>query len=176
MLLYTQSPVSLATTSSAPSTSYSYMCPHTPTYVSSYSYICVLLLVHMCSNTPTNMCPHTAICVSSYWHMCVLLMLYMCPHTATYAVACLSRHLLLRTQHFPVHLPAPGRLPLDGNGLVFHGGHGGRRVQFTGFTTCFTSTKIACFTSTKVQKMTRWSVVFYGWLGGSMSVFVLFSV
>jgi hypothetical protein len=67
-------------------------------YVSSYCYICVLIL--LCA------CPHTAIYVSSYCHMCVLrlqyvssysvillyvpsycyirvlLLLYMCPHTA----------------------------------------------------------------------------------------------
>ncbi len=41
------------------------MCPHTAINVSSYYYICVLILLHMC--------PHTTICVSSYY--------YMCPHT-----------------------------------------------------------------------------------------------
>ena len=66
-----------------------YMCPHTAMYVSSYDFLCVLILV-MCPHTTIQMssqsdelvllyiCPHTAICVlillcvSSY---------YMCPHT-----------------------------------------------------------------------------------------------
>ncbi len=54
-----------------------YMCPHTPIYVSSYHpavpvssycYICVLILL----------------CVSSYCFICALIFLYMCPHTAIY--------------------------------------------------------------------------------------------
>jgi hypothetical protein len=71
------------------------MCPHTPIYVSSYSYICVLILLYMCPHTPIYvssysyicvlillyMCPHTAIYVSSYCYICVLILLYMCPHT-----------------------------------------------------------------------------------------------
>ena len=60
--------------------SYSYMsvlillrtCPHTPTYVSSYSYVRVLVLLHAR--------PHTAIYVSSYSYARVLILLYMCPH------------------------------------------------------------------------------------------------
>ncbi len=28
------------------------------------------------------MCPHTSICVSSYYYICVLMLLYMCPHTS----------------------------------------------------------------------------------------------
>jgi hypothetical protein len=52
-----------------------------PVYVcvlilSSYYYICVLILLYMC--------PHTAIYVSSYYYICVLILLYMCPHTAIY--------------------------------------------------------------------------------------------
>jgi hypothetical protein len=70
------------------------------TYVSSYCYICVLILLYMC--------PHTAIYVSSYCYICVLILrsrvayvaratyvlhmsyicvlilIYMCPHTAIY--------------------------------------------------------------------------------------------
>ncbi len=58
-------------------------------YVSSYCYICVLILLYMC--------PHTAMCVlillyvssycyivSSYYYVCVLILLYICPHTAIY--------------------------------------------------------------------------------------------
>ena len=54
------------------------MCPHTTTYVSSYYYICVLILL---------LCPHTTICVLILLYMfphttiCVLILLYMCPHT-----------------------------------------------------------------------------------------------
>ena len=49
------------------------MCPHATTYVSSYCYIYVLILLCMC--------PHTAIYVSSYCCICVLILLYVCPHT-----------------------------------------------------------------------------------------------
>jgi hypothetical protein len=52
------------------------MCPHTAIYVSSYCFICVVILLYMC--------PHTAIHMSSYCYKCVLILLYMCPHTATY--------------------------------------------------------------------------------------------
>ncbi len=44
------------------------VCPHTAMYVSSYCFMCVIMLICMC--------PHAAICVSS---SC-----YMCPHTAIY--------------------------------------------------------------------------------------------
>jgi hypothetical protein len=53
-----------------------YMCPHTAIYVSSYCYICVLILVGAATVSDIYvlilryMCPHTAI--------------YMCPHTAIY--------------------------------------------------------------------------------------------
>ena len=30
------------------------------------------------------MCPRTAMYVSSYYYVCVLILLYMCPHTATH--------------------------------------------------------------------------------------------
>ncbi len=30
------------------------------------------------------MCPHTTIYVSSYYYMCVLILLYVCPHTTMY--------------------------------------------------------------------------------------------
>ena len=54
-----------------------HVCPHTTICVSSYYYICVLILLYMC--------PHTAIYVSSYYYMssydyiCVIILLYMCP-------------------------------------------------------------------------------------------------
>ena len=44
-------------------------------YVSSYSYIRVLMLLYMC--------PHTAMYVFSYCYVCVIMLIYMCPHTAT---------------------------------------------------------------------------------------------
>ena len=83
-----------------------HMCRHTATYVSSYCYICVLILLYMCPHTATYvlkgvdrqaccarklcvrillllyMCLHTAVYVSSYSYTCVLILLYMCPHTA----------------------------------------------------------------------------------------------
>jgi hypothetical protein len=51
-------------------------CPHTPLYVSSYSSICLLILIYMC--------PHTTLHVSSYYSIQVLILLYVCPHTAIY--------------------------------------------------------------------------------------------
>jgi hypothetical protein len=62
----------------------------TTIYVSSYCYICVLILLYMSRHTTIYvssycyMCRHTAICVSSYCYICVLMLLYMCPHTAMY--------------------------------------------------------------------------------------------
>jgi hypothetical protein len=65
------------------------MCPHTAIYVSSYCYICVLILRYMCPHTATRVLilyPY----VSSYSHatrclaICVLIPLYMCPNTAIY--------------------------------------------------------------------------------------------
>jgi hypothetical protein len=47
-------------------------CPHTTTCLSSYCYICVLILLYMC--------PHTAIYVSSYY--------FLCPHSTTYVSSC----------------------------------------------------------------------------------------
>jgi hypothetical protein len=58
--------------------------------VSSYCYICVLILPYMCPHTVIcvlillYMCPRAAIDVSSYYYMCVLTLLYMCPHTYCY--------------------------------------------------------------------------------------------
>ena len=90
---------SAATSTSVPS----YMlCPHTPIYVSSYSYLqprrrprCALLHTR----------PHTSVYVSSYSYICVLILLhtssycyrcyirvlilpYMCPHTPIYVFSC----------------------------------------------------------------------------------------
>ena len=52
--------------------------PHTPIYVSSCTYICVLILLYVCPHAPiyvssySYMCPHTPIYVSSYSYICVL--------------------------------------------------------------------------------------------------------
>ncbi len=54
-----------------------YMCPHATIFVSSYSYGCVLILLRMCPHTPTD--------VSSYSYGCVLILLRMCPHTGVSA-------------------------------------------------------------------------------------------
>ncbi len=86
------------------------VCPHM--YVSSYYYICVLILLYMCPHTADvcwrlltyegvsgalQVCPHTTIYVSSYCYICVLILLCMCPHTAdvcwcmlTYADVCVA--------------------------------------------------------------------------------------
>jgi hypothetical protein len=49
------------------------MCPRATICVSSYYYICILVLLYMC--------PRTTIYVSSYYYTCVLVLLYMCPRT-----------------------------------------------------------------------------------------------
>ena len=65
-------------------------------HVSSYCYVCVLILLYMCPHTAVgaaqvvrqvyicvlillHMCPRTAIYVSSYCYVCVLILLHMCP-------------------------------------------------------------------------------------------------
>ena len=58
-------------------------------YVSSYYYISVLILLHMCRDT--------AMYASSYCYICVLVLLYMCPHSAIHvyvSAADLERTLL----------------------------------------------------------------------------------
>ena len=70
--------------------------------MSSYYYICVVILLYMCRHTTicvlilrymrphSIMCPHTTICVLILLYMCphriicVLMLLYMCPHTTMY--------------------------------------------------------------------------------------------
>jgi hypothetical protein len=52
------------------------MCPHTAIYVSSYCYICVLILLYVSS--------YPALYVSSYCSICVLMLIYVNPHTALY--------------------------------------------------------------------------------------------
>ena len=71
------------------------MCPRTTIlHVSSYYYICVLVIQDMCPHTPTqhvqaphlrlrHVCPRNAICVPSCYYVCVLVLLYMCPRTTT---------------------------------------------------------------------------------------------
>ena len=60
------------------------MC-HNTIYVSTSYYLCVLILLYVCSH-PTicvlilYMCPHT-VHVSSYYYTCVLILLNVCPHT-----------------------------------------------------------------------------------------------
>jgi hypothetical protein len=61
-----------------------YMCPHTAKYVSSYYYICVLMLLHM------RLVQAAPRCRGVYAYICVRILLYMCPHTTIYAF-CPSR-------------------------------------------------------------------------------------
>ncbi len=77
-------------------------CPHTAIYVSSYCYICVLILLYMC--------PHTSVYVSSYYsyggwapfcwcllrcsHTTILILVYMCPHTTIYVSSCYCKCVL----------------------------------------------------------------------------------
>jgi hypothetical protein len=77
----------------------------TPTYVSSYYYICshtaiyVLILLYVCPHTTIcvlilysphttiHVCPHTTMYVSSYY--------YMCPHTTIYMSSYYDIHVLI---------------------------------------------------------------------------------
>jgi len=76
-----------------------YMCPHTTVHVSSYYYICVLILQNECPHTATHWSPlaYYTICAlimlkcvhilqhaESYWQReggTALIPLYTCPHT-----------------------------------------------------------------------------------------------
>jgi hypothetical protein len=55
-----------------------YVCPHTAVYVSSYCYMCVLILLYMSA--------HTAVYVSSSF--------YMCPHPSLYVSSSCYRAIL----------------------------------------------------------------------------------
>ncbi len=99
------------------------MCPHTAVYVSSYCYVCVLMLLYMCL--------HTAIYVSLYCYIvcpsvCVLILLYMCPHTrtSTYCIATCS------WREVQPSSPGPGcrldaRMLRVGRSIVLYGGSNG---------------------------------------------------
>ncbi len=76
-------------------------------YVSSFAYICVLILLYIC--------PHTAICYrhAAYTqrlrsYICVLIRIYMCPHTAIYVSSLQARgvhataSLLYMCPHSPI--------------------------------------------------------------------------
>jgi hypothetical protein len=52
-------------------------------YVSSYYYVCVLILLYVSSYY--YMFPHTNMYVSSYYYICVLILLYMRSRTPTCA-------------------------------------------------------------------------------------------
>ncbi len=69
------------------------VCPHTTIYVSSYYYVCVLIVLYMrsvCGGAGTTehvlelvlcicvlyICLHTAIYVSSFYYICVLILQY----------------------------------------------------------------------------------------------------
>jgi hypothetical protein len=62
------------------------LCPHTTRCVFSYRNKCVPLL-HVCPHAiiyvliPLYMCPHSALYVFAYFYICVLIPLYMCPHS-----------------------------------------------------------------------------------------------
>jgi hypothetical protein len=55
------------------------MCPHSTIYVSSYYYVCVLMLLHMRPNTTK----YESSCYCVLTLLCVLMLLYMLPHTTT---------------------------------------------------------------------------------------------
>ena len=54
------------------------MCPRTSIYVSSYSYICVLMQVGLVAGRIlVHLCPRTSAYVSSYSYICVLVLVYV---------------------------------------------------------------------------------------------------
>ena len=93
LIQYTQSSTTLPTTTHQKAEAQS-----GATYVSSYCYICVLIL--LCPHTATcvltllYMCPHTATYVSWYCCACVLILLHMCPraaiHVSLYWYTCVA--------------------------------------------------------------------------------------
>ncbi len=84
------------------------MCPHTAIYVSSYCYICVLILyIYVSSYCYVSVSTAASLVVnefgskatkyvSSYCCTCVLILLYMCLHTAihvsSYCYICVSSY------------------------------------------------------------------------------------
>ena len=69
-------------------------------YVSSYYYMCVLILLYMC--------PNTTIYVSSYYYIRVPILINMCPHTTIYVSSCyyISSVLILLYKQVHVSLDA----------------------------------------------------------------------
>jgi hypothetical protein len=77
------------------------LCVRMLLHVSSYCYICVLILLYMCPHTPKTagrqrvaccyMCPHSAVYVPSTGSI----LLYMCPHAAICVPYCYIRVLIL---------------------------------------------------------------------------------
>jgi hypothetical protein len=64
-------------------------------YVSAYNICVLISLCMRTSWATKTVCPHTAIDVSSYCYICVLILLYMCPHLSIYAsryAKCLRQH------------------------------------------------------------------------------------
>ena len=63
---------------------------HTAMYVSSYCYVCVLMLLYMWPHTAVHVssccyvCGLILLCVSSCCYKCGLILLYMCPYAAIY--------------------------------------------------------------------------------------------
>ena len=71
---------------------------HATRYMTSYYYVCVLVLLYMCPHRARRapvrrpphtttcvssyccVCPHTTICMSSYYYICVILLLCVSAH------------------------------------------------------------------------------------------------
>jgi flagellar biosynthesis/type III secretory pathway ATPase len=68
------------------------MCPYAAMYVSSCSYICVLILLYIC--------PHTGIYASSCCYICVLVLAYMRPHAPVCVLVLLYVCLRSRVRHW----------------------------------------------------------------------------
>ncbi len=85
-----------------------YMCPHTAMYVSSYCYVCVLILLYICVLMP--LCwtlTFLSRCLTAL-SICVLIPLYMCPHISL-RDAYLSQPLFGDRDIPPSPPPAPSR-------------------------------------------------------------------
>ena len=101
--------------------SYHYICVLMLLCVSSYYYVCVLILRYTCAHTTIcvssyYMCPHTTIYVSSSYYICVLILLHMCPHPTIFVARSGGRerrHIETSSASFLTYAAVCGRMWQD---------------------------------------------------------------
>jgi hypothetical protein len=119
------------------------MCPHTAKYVSSYYYICVLMLLYM------RLVQAAPRCRGVYAYICVRILLYTCPHTTIYVssyyyICVLSKQRLVAEVYTLIYVSAYCVLIL----LYM------RSVQVGLVAAVYSRTQATCCTRTKVQNLT----------------------